>query len=199
MACDYPIRRIPSPNNLFMSHSWSADLRGRSTHDRVRSLKDELKRHGWKVWFDEERLLLGSNIDTKMATGIRDSDAVCICITRSYLEKINAQDNNCAKEWNLAQSLGKKILPIVLEEEMLDCKSWPPGIVTMYLGNTFYIDVSSDNIVDNARRLSDMLLLLGLTPRLQKSHSWPRFHGSRVLRARGRTSSARNLRAVVHL
>jgi hypothetical protein len=139
-------------------------------------LKEKLTGFGWKLWFDEDQLLLGCNIDTKMATGIRNSDAVCVCITRNYVEKINAQarGDNCAKEWNFAQSLGKRILPLIMEEEMLDIKAWPPGIMTMYLGNTFYIDCSSDDLDDIATRLSTMMQLLGLTKRMvQKTVSWP--------------------------
>ena len=97
--------------NLFMSHSWDADSIGRSTHDRVKYLKKQLQNLGWKIWFDEEQLFLGCNIDIEMSNGIQNSDAVCVCITKSYINKVNGQNNNCAKEWNFAQMIGKKILP----------------------------------------------------------------------------------------
>lgn len=162
--------------NLFMSHSWDIDLRGRSTHARVRALKTELNRLGWKVWFDEEQLLIGCNIDMKMASGITGSDAVCVCVTRKYIEKINSQarNDNCAKEWNFAQAIGKKILPIIMEEEMLDIRAWPHGLMTMYLSNTFYVDCTSDDIKGNAKKLDAMLILLGLKKRkLATRYSWP--------------------------
>lgn len=166
----YNIPRNDSPTNLFLSHSWGTDLRGRQTHDRVRQLKNELNKLGWKIWFDEDKLLVGCNIDIKMASGIRKSDAVCVCITRKYIEKINEQKNgdNCAKEWNFAQSLGKKIIPIIMEEEMLDVKAWPAGVMTMYLGNTFYIDCSGEDIKACAIKLNQMLSLLGLKQRLNQ-------------------------------
>lgn len=169
-----PSTRPRSPlHNLFLSHSWSKDLRGRSTHDRARILRDELRKLGWKLWFDEDQLLLGCHIDSKMAEGIRNSDAICVVITRSYVEKVNSCEGNCAKEWNFAQAINKKILPIIFEQEMLDIKAWPPGVMTMNLANTFYVDCSCDDLRACAKRLSAMLCLLGLQPRLRRSISWP--------------------------
>ena len=168
--------RNDSSTNLFMSHSWGTDLRGRQNHERVRNLKEELDALGWKIWFDEEKLLVGCNIDLKMASGIRKSDAVCVCITRKCIEKINEQKSgdNCAKEWNFAQSIGKKIIPLIMEEEMLDVKAWPAGVMTMYLGNTFYIDCSGEDIKGYAKKLNTMLSLLGLTQRnLRRRQTWP--------------------------
>lgn len=192
-----------SPTNLFMSHSWDTDIRGRHTHDRVRVLKYELEKLGWKIWFDEEQLLIGCNIDVNMANGIKRSDAVCVCITKSYIEKINAQNNNCAKEWNFAQMVGKKILPLIMEEDMLDVKSWPQGIMSMYLGNTFYIDCSGDKIQENARKLSKMLELLGLTKRkIKSSVSWPlnkrldKIPGGNGIR---KTLSSKNIKSFVKI
>ena len=144
-----------------MSHAWDADQLGRSTHCRVKALCSELKALGWKVWFDEDNLVLGANIDSKMASGICNSDAVCVFITRSYIEKVNAQNTNCSKEWNLAYATGKTILPIVMEKNMLDPKNWD-GIAAMYLGNTLYLDCTRDNVRQNALKLSNMLELTGM-------------------------------------
>ena len=180
-----------SPDNLFMSHAWGKDLRGRSTHERARLLKNALSRAGWKVWFDDEKLLIGCNIDVKMASGITAADAVCICVTRQYVEKINSQNrhDSCAKEWNFAQAMGKKILPLIMEEEMLDVKAWPQGVMSMYMANTFYIDCSGNDLEEIAQRLSKMLHLLGLRPRLRPSYSWPIFRSSSSKKVLKRTST----------
>ena len=150
-----------------MSHAWDTDSRGRKTHERVKALKASLADMGWNVWFDEERLLLGCNIDAEMASGISGSDAVCICITRKYVEKINSQrsGDNCVKEWNFAQSQNKKMLPLIMESDMLDVRKWPIGVMSMYLGNTFYIDCTGDDLSNTANRLGQMLELLGLKRR----------------------------------
>ena len=168
-------RTLSSPYNLFMSHAWGEDLRGRSTHDRVRALQRRLRDYGWKCWFDEERLLLGDHLDVKMASGIAGSDAVCVCLTKRYIEKVNAHSarDNVFKEWNFAQAINKRVLPLVFESEMLDCKAWPPGVMSLYLGNTFYIDCTGDDVGEIAGRLNKMLLLLGMQPRLSKTYSWP--------------------------
>ena len=60
---------------------------------------------------------------------------------------------------------------------MLDVKAWPQGLMSMYLGNTFYIDCSGDNIPSIALKLSKMLELLGLSKRkLERKYSWPIVH-----------------------
>lgn len=180
--------RPTSPQNLFLSHAWAPDLRGRSTHHRAAALRSELQRLGWKIWFDEDRLLAGEPLDAQLASGISQSDAVCICVTRKYCEKVNAAttSDNVYKEWNFCQAVGKKMIPLIFEEEMRDVKAWPSGIMSMVLGNTFYIDASSDDIRAVATRLSKMLVLLGLQPKSRAS-SWPRSHRTdsrRLLRAR---------------
>lgn len=173
-----------SRTNLFLSHAWGVDSEGRSTHERVRKLNDSLRRMGWAVWFDEERLLLGSNIDVEMSEGIERADAVCICVTRRYVEKINAQviGDNCAKEWNLSLVSRKRILPLIFERDMLDVSNWPRGVAQMYLAHTLYIDCTGD-IQDTSLKLSQMLLLVGLVPRcMSRDRRGPLRHGSRVRR-----------------
>jgi hypothetical protein len=60
--------------NLFLSHTWGVDTLNRNIHERVRMLKNALVKLGWKVWFDEDRLILGCNLDSEMANGIKKSD-----------------------------------------------------------------------------------------------------------------------------
>lgn len=159
------LTRSNSPINLFLSHAWDVDSLGRSTHQRAKLLNDGLKKLGWKLWFDEEKLLLGSNIDAEMARGIERSDAICLCITKKYIEKINSQipGDNCAKEFNLSFVSGKRILPLIFEREMLDIRNWPRGVAQMYLAHTLYVDCTGD-IQCALTKLSQMLLLIGLTP-----------------------------------
>lgn len=188
-----------SPKNLFMSHSWNQDTKERPTHERVKLLKQELDKLGWKVWIDEEQLLVGCNIDVSLANGIKQSDVICTCLTRSYIEKVNSQNNNCSKEWNFAQIIGKKILPLIMEEELLDVKAWPQGLMTMYLGNTFHIDCSGDNIPSIALKLSKMLELLGLSKRKrERNYSW-RIVKGRVYPYACYSSSTKNIRQFIRI
>lgn len=154
-----------SPINIFLSHAWDIDSLGNATHFRAQMLNSGLKQLGWKVWFDEEMLIPGCNIDSEMARGIEQSDVICLCITRRYIDKINSQrhDDNCVKEFNLTFVSGKRILPLILEREMLDPRFWPSGVAQMYLINTFYIDFTG-NMKYAIKRLSQVLHMVGLTP-----------------------------------
>jgi hypothetical protein len=158
--------------NLFMSHSWAPDENGRCNHERVKKLSTELKKCGWTVWLDEENLHLGSNIDFEMANGIQNADAICVCITQSYVEKVNAQNNNCSKEWNLTQSLSKKIIPLIMEQKMLNTKNWPKGIMSMYMMNVLYLDCSSNDIISIVKKLSKMLEILNLKKKIKQQQSF---------------------------
>ena len=165
-----------SAKNLFLSHAWQTDARGRSTHAVVRDLRMALGALGRAVWFDEEQLLLGDCIDVELCRGIQESDVVVVCITRAYCDKINTQSqrDSCAKEFRLALSLNKKILPIILERDMLDATQWPPGVMRMYLANTFHLDATDDDTAKVARNMSQMLELLGVTRKRRPSSRWLR-------------------------
>lgn len=151
---------------LFLSHAWRKEANGRLTHDRVRSLRHEMIKRGYSVWFDEDRLLLGTNIDLILAHGIIDAAAVCVCVTRAYLEKINKQEQNdaCVKELKLAYLLNKRILPLIMEQSMLDITQWPWGVASMYLANIFYVDASGDDMSAIADDLCARLRMLGMAP-----------------------------------
>ena len=38
--------------DLFLSHNWSPDEKGRNNHDRVSVINEALKKLGYKCWFD---------------------------------------------------------------------------------------------------------------------------------------------------
>lgn len=154
------------PKHLFLSHAWRSDAQGRSTHDRARELRNEIMRRGYVVWFDEDRMLLGSNLDLTMANGIIDAAAVCVCVTRAYCEKINRQEPSdaCVKELRLAHALNKRILPLIMEPSMLDVTKWPWGVASMYLANMLYVDASGDDMRAIADDLCARLRMLGMHP-----------------------------------
>ena len=47
--CDHPKM---SKTDLFLSHNWSPDEKGRNNHDRVSVINEALKKLGYKCWFD---------------------------------------------------------------------------------------------------------------------------------------------------
>lgn len=150
---------------LFLSHAWRADAAGRDTHARVRRLAVSLRRRGWDVWLDEERIGVG-DVDGAMADGIDASAAVLVCVTRAYLAKIDlaardptARDRNCYKEWTYATGRGKLRIPVVCDADCL--RDWPPAsILSMHLGSSLYVDATDDAALDDgtvADRLTRLL------------------------------------------
>lgn len=148
--------------DLFVSHTWRHDALGRNTHTRARALVIHLRKLGWTVWFDEDDMRCG-NVDIAMARGIEAAKAVIVCITRSYMEKVNnglalmQNRDNCAKEWSYAMTLGKALIPVIFESELLAVANWPPGVVSMQLGCCMYVD-ASDADWDRAALATDMML-----------------------------------------
>lgn len=153
---------------LFFSHTWKADRLGRNTHQRVYDLVKMIREQGWTTWFDEEDM--GGNIDAAMAQGIDNADAIIICLTEEYCNKVNetAKDprkrDNCLKEWTYANIRNKLMIPVVMEPCLLNTSEWPPGVVSLYLGSTLYIDASKDELSDAVKSIIKYLFQVGLSP-----------------------------------
>ena len=88
-------RVIPKNNNLhrdadkthiFLTHNWGDDLKGRSNHDRVARVNDELKRRGVVTWFDEDKM----HGDTRrmMTDGIDNTSLILVFVTKEYRTKV---------------------------------------------------------------------------------------------------------------
>lgn len=153
---------------LFFSHTWRPDNLGRDTHQRVHELVKKIRLKGWTTWFDEEDM--GGNIDAAMAEGIESADAIIICLTESYCKKINetAKDprkrDNCLKEWTYANNRNKFMVPIVMEPCLLNTADWPPGIISLYLSSTLFIDASEDNLDKATEAINKFLYQEDLQP-----------------------------------
>ena len=153
---------------LFFSHTWRPDNLGRNTHERVYEIVKKLRDNGWTTWFDEEDM--GGNIDAAMAEGIDNSDAILVCLTETYCKKVNdtaknpRNRDNCLKEWTYANARNKLLIPIIMEPTLLNQSQWPPGIVSLYLGSTLFIDASKDDINSAVIFVNNFLLKHGLQP-----------------------------------
>lgn len=161
---------------IFLSHAWTKDEKERDVHERLRQLKLHLQFLGWSVWFDENEMKAGYNLDAIMARGISNSKIFFACITKDYIEKIEKSvllvsgvRDNCEKEWTCAVSSGKTMIPLIMEERVKDSSKWPTGVVCMHLGRSFYIDSTHDDLHCIAHHISSMLLLMGY--RLNKKNS----------------------------
>ena len=72
--------------DVFLSHNWGADQRGRNNHDRVSYINEELKSRGYVTWFDNDRMT--GDIQDIMAEGIENTKVVVLFITESYRTKV---------------------------------------------------------------------------------------------------------------
>jgi hypothetical protein len=138
----------PRTCDIFLSHSWDNDNLHRDNHKRVKKLYSILISHGYSVWLDEKKITHG-NIDMSMINGINNCKCFVVCITNSYIQKINNScahmnlRSNCFKEFNYANILQKPIIPLIFETFINFEKL--PGLFNFYLGNNFYYNFSDNN------------------------------------------------------
>uniref|UniRef100_A0A1I8FI03 TIR domain-containing protein n=1 Tax=Macrostomum lignano TaxID=282301 RepID=A0A1I8FI03_9PLAT len=83
------------------------------------------------VWIDYERMGEGSTLSA-MADAVECSYAVLMCMSRKYKDS-----NNCRVEAEYAWRLGKKVVPLLLEQ-----KYKPTGWLGLMLGANLYYDFS---------------------------------------------------------
>jgi hypothetical protein len=89
---------------IFISYS-------RHDSDFARTLEVRLSDHGCNVWLDTEKLHLGQLWREEIVQAISDCDSFVILLsTRSI------HSENVVKELSLAESSGKKILPVMIEQ-----------------------------------------------------------------------------------
>jgi hypothetical protein len=92
--------------DLFVSYSWKDEI-------SVKELCQKLAEKGVKLWLDRNEIIYG-NLGDLISTGLNQSKIFMCCASQNY----NNSDN-ALKEFNLAVSLGKKII-IVLFEKFID-------------------------------------------------------------------------------
>lgn len=143
---------------LFASHDWGV---GGSNHKRVKEVVRLLRDMGHKVWFDESEMK--GNLMDDMCTGIDDSDAVLVFVTRTYMQKVASgiDTDNCRREFMYSQRRhGTSRMITIRFDPALPGKWWGP--VGMLLGERFYVDLSSDDkYIDNMAELSRILPTTG--------------------------------------
>ena len=140
--------------DIFISHNWGLDSVGIDNHKKCKIIADELILRGYSVWFDENDMV--KNIDDKIMEGINNSKIVIICLTEKYCKKIEDGvryqriNDNCYKEWNYTLLKSKKIIPIIMEKDLINKPA--SQIIQMYINSIFYIDMS-ESINENIELL----------------------------------------------
>lgn len=130
----------------FLSHTWLDDEEGRNNHERVRRLFGFLQYRGLRIWFDADRMQ-GDVVDA-MCDGIDNTSVFVACITEKYNEKVGGRNehDNCRKEFKYASGRlsAAKMLPVVMEQCMLDQKKWKRSLF-MELGSKLYYKLTDDD------------------------------------------------------
>nr|KAG5696315.1 hypothetical protein BaRGS_027925 [Batillaria attramentaria] len=98
-----------SPPDVFISYQWSHQ-------NEVRLLRQHLEMAGYSCWMDVGQMGGGDKLFEKIDSGIRAAKVVISCVTEKY-----AKSPNCNREVNLSVSLGKPIIPLLMEKT-----TWPP-------------------------------------------------------------------------
>ena len=152
---------------LFCSNRGKENKKGKfDNHERVSRLNEELNKLGMRTWFDEDGLeghVVDDVVDEREIDGMRremdSSEAVIICITKGYLEKVAQTENvndKCKLEFTHAStrtststthSKAGLMYPVVMAADCLDVGKWK-GAVGLVVGGRVFEDLSDDKDVE---------------------------------------------------
>lgn len=155
---------------MFLSHNWGADELGRNNRRRVSIVNKELKRIGYKTWFDEDRIR--GDIDDRMAEGIEKTKCVIVFMTKKYYDKVTGKiaNDNCKLEFNHAKRIrtSNAMIAVVMEPCMTNTREWK-GHVGMHIAGRRYIDMT-ENVENETylrkqmEKLQEELRNMGIKP-----------------------------------
>src|SRR5215471_2954474 len=81
--------------------------------DRVLGLRDSLAARGVHVWMDRTDILPGANWQKSIESAIRECAVLLVVISHG-----SASSSEVEAEWTLALSLGKKVIPVVVDSDV---------------------------------------------------------------------------------
>ena len=126
--------------DAFITHEWGEN---KASHFFAMKINDFLKAKGLVTWFDEEKL--EGNVQEKMTRGIDNAQAVLVCITPRYMQKVSGDNagDNCKLEFGYAslRKTASKMLGAVVDPTVRDPTKWT-GPVGMVMGPQMYVDLS---------------------------------------------------------
>uniref|UniRef100_A0A7S3LJ25 TIR domain-containing protein n=1 Tax=Aplanochytrium stocchinoi TaxID=215587 RepID=A0A7S3LJ25_9STRA len=136
--------------DCFLSHAWGEEQRNGKCvdHEKVAKIKRMLDERGVNTWFDGERMK--TFVDRTMKQGIDDSKKFVIFITKTYMEKLDKdQNSNCTKEfqYGLLDKGIEYVIPVVLEKDLLNQDIWTgPLRFHIAASNLMYVNMSTESV-----------------------------------------------------
>jgi len=113
----------------------------RNSRDLCLKIKTELENAGHSVWIDIESIH-GSSLES-MANAIEESKCVLICMTENYKQSVN-----CRAEAEYAFTIGRPIVPLILEADYR-----PDGWLGIILGAKIFVNFLKYSFEESTRRL----------------------------------------------
>eukprot|EP00512_Aurantiochytrium_limacinum_P008835 CAMPEP_0171541646 /NCGR_PEP_ID=MMETSP0960-20121227/1889_1 /TAXON_ID=87120 /ORGANISM="Aurantiochytrium limacinum, Strain ATCCMYA-1381" /LENGTH=241 /DNA_ID=CAMNT_0012089023 /DNA_START=42 /DNA_END=767 /DNA_ORIENTATION=- len=147
--------------DVFLSHSWGKD---KSIHKLARDVGDVLqKEYGISCWLDEKEVKHG-DISTVLAQGINDSTLGVVFVSREYMDKVNSDPINepeqfCRAEFKyMVKTMSiRRLIPVVVEEEMLEQREWKDLFAYLWEGTPRYCKLTDGCNVGDVKKLSDTI------------------------------------------
>lgn len=102
----------------------------------VQQIYDQLTSFGFKVWMDKAEM--SGDIYKKMSGAVEEASVVVICMSSKY-----QASKNCQREFEYAQVLNKKMIPIKLEKGFQ-----PAGALGLITAGKFYINFTDPQKFD---------------------------------------------------
>lgn len=123
--------------DCYIAHEWG-------THAIARELKTKLNEHGVTVWLDEDNL--GDNVALDITKGLTQSAVVILLLTQRYFKRCEDHTTFAHKEFIMANKRGSgTILPLVVDEDLLNPLTWPNGVVKFHVGDILWIAYANQN------------------------------------------------------